>query len=204
MRASDSPATAPIAAEPRGVDEVRARGLEIAGEQLGLAEHGGGERLAAAGARLLGLCAQALGEAGDAVVGVARREHVLGHAQVGVEDAARELRRIPDVRSAGAGNAAPSRRRGGRPCPQEGQVAGIGGETGRLGGHRGAPVPIAGVPGHHAAQQHRLTEVFGRSASHRLERSVGARDVTRREAGARLLRAQRRDALGGAASIASA
>ena len=86
-----------LAAEPRGVDQVRAGGLEVVGEELGLAEHGGGERLAAAGARLVCLRAQTLGEAGDAVVGVARREHVLGHAQVGVEDAARELRRVPDV-----------------------------------------------------------------------------------------------------------
>ena len=77
---------------------MRAGGLEVVGEQLRLAQHGGGERLAAAGACLVGLRAQALREAGDAVVGVARCEHVLGHAQVSVEDAARELRRVPGVR----------------------------------------------------------------------------------------------------------
>ena len=97
-----------LAAEPRRVDEVRAGGLEVVGEELGLAEHGRGERLAAAGARLVGLCAQALGEAGDAVVGVARGEHVLGHAQVGVEDAAGELGRVPDLRELAPGMLLPA------------------------------------------------------------------------------------------------
>ena len=86
-----------LAAEPRGVDEVRASDLEVVGEQLGLAKHGRGERLAAAGARLVGLCAQALREPGNPVVGVASGEHVLGHAEVGVEDAARELGGVPDL-----------------------------------------------------------------------------------------------------------
>jgi hypothetical protein len=64
----------------------------VAGEELRLAEHRGGERLAPARAGLLRLRTQPLGEAGDAVVRVARREHVLGHAQVRVEDATHELR----------------------------------------------------------------------------------------------------------------
>ena len=96
MRASDSPPTAPtLATEPRGIHQVRAGGLEVVGEELRLAQHRGGERLAAASARLVRLCPQALCEAGHAVVGVTRREHVLGHAEVGVEDAARELGRAP-------------------------------------------------------------------------------------------------------------
>ena len=53
---------AQLAAQPRRVEQMRAGGLEVAREQLGLAEHGGGERLAAAGPCLLRLRTQALGE----------------------------------------------------------------------------------------------------------------------------------------------
>ena len=52
-----------LAAEPRGLEQVRAGGLEVVREELRLAQHGGGERLAAAGARLVRLRAQALREA---------------------------------------------------------------------------------------------------------------------------------------------
>ena len=160
-------------------------------------KHGGGERLAAAGACLVRLRAQTLREAGDAVVGVARREHVLGHAQVGVEDAARELRRVPDVRELVPGMLLPAAVHVGEHASQDGEVARIGSDAVRLGGHSARALPIARVPGHHAAQQGRLTEVFGPLGLEPLERGLGARDVARREARARLLHSQRGHALRG-------
>ena len=57
-----------LAAQPRRVEQMRSGGLEVAREQLDLAEHGGGERLAAAGPCLLRLRPQPLGEAGQALV----------------------------------------------------------------------------------------------------------------------------------------
>ena len=147
-----------LAAEPRGVDQVRAGGLEVVGEQLGLAEHGRGERLAAAGARLMGLRAQALGEAGDAVVGVASREHVLGHAQVGVEDAARELRGVPDLRELAPGMLLPAAVEVGDHRPQVASSPGSGSEPVRLGGQPARALPVARVPGDHAAQQDQLAD----------------------------------------------
>ena len=198
MRASDSPPDrAHLAAEPRGVDQVRAGGLEVVGEQLGLAEHGGGERLATARARLVCLRAQTLGEAGDAVVGVARREHVLGHAQVGVEDAARELRRVPDVGELAPGMLLPVAVQVGDHALQVGELAGVGREPVRLGGQPARALPVARVPGHHAAQQDQLAEVLGPLGLHPFERGRGARDVACREAGARLLRSQCGHALRG-------
>ena len=72
-----------LAAEPRCVDQVGTGALEVVREQLGLAEHGRGERLAAARARLRRLRAQALGEARNPGGRIAGCEHVLRHAQVG-------------------------------------------------------------------------------------------------------------------------
>ena len=79
-----------LAVEPRGIEKMHASGLEVAGEALRLAEHGGCERLAAAGTDLLCLRAQTLGESSQAVVRVACRQHILGDAPVAVEDAARQ------------------------------------------------------------------------------------------------------------------
>jgi len=81
-----------LAAQPRRVEQMCAGGLQIAGEQLSLAEHGGGERLAPASPYLLGLGTQTLGKARETLVRIARREHVLGHAQVGVENTTRKPR----------------------------------------------------------------------------------------------------------------
>ena len=90
---------ADLAAEPGGLEQVLAGGLEVAGEQLGLAEQGRGEGLAAARARLAAPARAVAWRSRRAVVGLAAVEHVLGHAQVGVEDAARQLRRVADSRS---------------------------------------------------------------------------------------------------------
>ena len=53
------------------------------------------------------------------------------------------------------------------------------------------------MPGDHAAQQDQLAEVLGPLGLHPFERGLGARDVARREARARLLRSQRGHALRG-------
>ena len=66
-----------------------------------------------------------------------------------------------------------------------------------LGGQPARGLPIARVPGDHAAQQDQLAEVLGPLGLHPVERGRGARDVAGREAGARLLRSQRGHALRG-------
>src|SRR5690242_21856658 len=67
-----------LSAEPRRVEQVRAGRLEVSREQLGLAEHGRGERLSAPRTCLLRLRTQPLGKAGEALVRITGGEDVLG------------------------------------------------------------------------------------------------------------------------------
>ena len=186
-----------LAAEPRGVDQVRAGGLEVVGEELGLAEHGGAERLAAPRARLMGLRAQALGEAGDAIVGVARREHVLGHAQVGVEDTARELRRVPHLRELVPGVLLPAAVQVSEHRLEVGELGGVGRWPSASAASRRAvprsPVCQATMP----RSRVRSPRSSGRTASTPSIAALAPGEVARREAGSGLLRAQGRHALRG-------
>src|SRR5215207_983884 len=77
-RESLGPDRSHVAAQARRVEQMRARSVEVARKELRLAEHGGGERLAAARARLAGLRAHPLREARETVVRITGRERVLG------------------------------------------------------------------------------------------------------------------------------
>src|SRR5215218_1520403 len=66
---------ADLATQARSLEEVLAGGAEVAGEQLGLAEQGRGEGLAAARAAPPRLRAQLLGETGELRIGLAAVEH---------------------------------------------------------------------------------------------------------------------------------
>ena len=97
--------------------------------------------------------AQALREAGDAVIAIARREHVLGGALVSVEDAARELRRVPDMHGLVPGMLLPAAVQVGGHASQIGKIAGVGSDAVRLDGQPARALPIACMPCHHSAQQ---------------------------------------------------
>src|SRR5918995_3869350 len=186
-----APGRANLPAEPRSIEQVRAGGLEIVGEELRLAEHGGGERLAAAGPRPAGLGAKAFGEARDTVVRVTRREDVFGHTQIGIEDTARELRRVPDLGELPTGMLFPAAVEVSEHALEVGELAGGRSEPIRLSGEPPRALPIAGVPRDHPAKQHEVAQVLVSFPLHNRKRSPCARNVARRKAGARLLRSQR-------------
>ena len=161
-----------LAAERAASSRCARAASRFAREQLGLAEHGGGERLAAAGSRLLCLRAQPLGKGGEALVGIACREHVLGHAQVGVEDATGKPGRVPDLRELAARGLLPATLDVGEHAVEEGHVTRIGRNGVRLRSHPTRALPVARVPRHHASLEDRLAEVLGPLGLELLERGL--------------------------------
>ena len=77
--------------EPRRLAQVRVGVVQGAGKQLGLAAQRGRERQPATGAEPLRLGAEGLGERDHVRVGPRPVEQPLGHAEVAVEHADREL-----------------------------------------------------------------------------------------------------------------